>query len=81
MVWAGLLKHQPRVTLDQVYDLLDETPQTELRSLLSALGLTMVPDAADVTELAEGSKKRNPRKARVRRGTGGSSISKPVSLA
>jgi aryl-alcohol dehydrogenase-like predicted oxidoreductase len=78
LLWAGLLKYQPRVTLDQVYDLMDETPQSELKPLLAALGLTMVPDATDVKELAEGSKKRNPRKARA--GTGAKSRSKRVSL-
>lgn len=78
LLWAGLLKYQPRVTLDQVYDLMDDTPQSELKPLLTALGLTMVPEAADVNELAEGSKKRNPRKARA--GTGGRSVSSPVSL-
>ena len=80
MLWAGLLKYQPLVTIEQVYDLMDETPPSELRSLLGALGLSMVPDGKDVDELAKGVKKKNPRKARGN-GTGERSASKPVTLA
>lgn len=83
-VWASLLKYQPDFTLEDTFSLIDEAGGIAgLGAQLLTLGLSTVPDTADIEELSRGSKKKtNPRKARAARtGTGGNSTSAPEVLA
>lgn len=50
-MWAGLQRYHPEVTFDEVGDLIDDTEEADLRPLLEALGVTLVPDPADVQAL------------------------------
>lgn len=76
LLWAGLQKFHAGMTVEDVNDMLDAANEGEIRVLLNGLGLTMVPSPEDVKELKEGVAKKNSRKVRARRGTGGNSSSR-----
>lgn len=80
LVWGGLLKHHPGITLKDVDDILDSATDAEMQALVKEFGLDLAPDPADAKELSKGVKK-NPRTAQAKRGTGEHSTSKPAVLA
>ena len=75
-LWAGLQKHHPNTTMDQVDDLLDEASEEEVKALLADLGLSMQPDPKDAKELI-GSKRPRTAPGRRTSGTGGNSATRP----
>ena len=84
VLWAGLRKHHPEVTLEGVEDLLDAASPDEIQALLGNLGATTVPDPADLRTLGVSAPAGDrPQTARGRRagGTGVGSTSTPVASA
>lgn len=81
-LWAGLQQFHRGTTLDDVSAILDEADEHEVRTLLHQMGLTTAPDPRDVEELKKDAP-ADPRRAQVktRRGTGGSSKSRPAASA
>lgn len=78
-IWSGLLKHHPHTKVEDADDILDSATEEEIATLLREFGLSLTPDQKDAKELTAGVK-RNPPKARAKRGTGGNSTTRRAAL-
>lgn len=83
VLWAGLQRHHPTMTLAGVEDILDAASEAEVATLLRGLAGSTSPDPADAAALGvTGAAAGRPRTARgTRRGTGVASISTPAGSA
>jgi hypothetical protein len=83
LMWAATLKYHPGLSVTDVGNLIDQAGGVfGLSKQLKALGLSTIPDDADLTALGV-EPKANPRKAQARKraGTGRGSIATPAASA
>ena len=65
IIWAGLQKYHPRVTEDQVTDLMATANEAEMRGVLEAFGYSVRPDQADLRTLGLEAPPANPPEAQA----------------
>lgn len=81
-LWAGLKRHQPNLTLEQVGDLIQAAGGLEaLAAQLQQLTGATQPDPADLKELGVVSNRPQSAQGGKRRGTGGRSSGTPAASA